>query len=115
MAQEQVNDRLRQILAYRRGEAVTASRRSIQRWSAAYQRAEAKHGCGYLALSILSPQTPFLFDEWNDGFGQEPNGLFVSSIERLDDEVLDALGCERLIHRDGLGWSCKNSETAPWP
>jgi putative transposase len=49
-ALSKANDRLRQILAYRRGEAVTASRRSIQRWSAAYARAEAQHGCGYLGL-----------------------------------------------------------------
>lgn len=49
-ALSKANDRLRQILADRRGEAVTASGRSIQRWSAAYTRAEAQHGCGYLGL-----------------------------------------------------------------
>ncbi len=49
-ALSQANDRLRQILASRRGEAVRASTRSIQRWSAAYARAEAQYGCGYLGL-----------------------------------------------------------------
>lgn len=49
-AHQKANERLHQILAYRRGERVSVSPRSIQRWSAAFERAEAAHGCGYLGL-----------------------------------------------------------------
>jgi putative transposase len=49
-AQRAANERLRQILAYRRQEPVTVTARSVQRWLAAYRRAEAAYGCGYLGL-----------------------------------------------------------------
>ncbi len=48
--QQEANERLRQILAYRRGEPITVTPRSVQRWMAAYRRAEAESGCGYLGL-----------------------------------------------------------------
>jgi putative transposase len=49
-AQQEANARLRHILAYRRGEPITVTPRSIQRWTAAYRAAEEQHGCGYLGL-----------------------------------------------------------------
>ncbi len=49
-AQQRANERLRQILAYVRGEKITATARSVQRWMAAYHKAEAESGCGYLGL-----------------------------------------------------------------
>ncbi|GAC1347870.1 MAG: TnsA endonuclease N-terminal domain-containing protein [Ktedonobacteraceae bacterium] len=49
-AQHEANRRLGQILAYARGEPITASRRSVQRWWTAYQSAETQIGCGYLGL-----------------------------------------------------------------
>jgi putative transposase len=49
-AQQEANERLRHILAYRRGEPIPVTPRSVQRWMAAYRRAEAESGCGYLGL-----------------------------------------------------------------
>jgi putative transposase len=49
-AQRSANERLRQILAYVRGENITVTPRSVQRWMAAWRRAEAESGCGYLGL-----------------------------------------------------------------
>lgn len=49
-AQEEANWRLREILAYARGEAITVTPRSVQRWMVAYRRAEEQYGCGYLGL-----------------------------------------------------------------
>jgi len=49
-AQQRANERLRQILAYVRGEKITVTARSVQRWMAAYRKAEAESGCGYLGL-----------------------------------------------------------------
>jgi putative transposase len=49
-AQEEANRRLREILAYLRGETIIASPRSVQRWMAAYRAAEEQHGCGSLGL-----------------------------------------------------------------
>jgi putative transposase len=49
-SQEEANRRLREILAYLRGETIIASPRSVQRWMAAYNAAEEQHGCGYLGL-----------------------------------------------------------------
>jgi hypothetical protein len=48
--QQEANERLRQMLTYQRGEPVAVTPRSIQRWMAAYRRAEAETGCGYLGL-----------------------------------------------------------------
>ena len=48
--QQEANARLRHILAYQRGEPITVTPRSVQRWMAAYRRAEAESGCGYLGL-----------------------------------------------------------------
>jgi putative transposase len=50
MTQQRANERLRQILAYVRGEKITVTARSVQRWMAAYRKAEAETGCGYLGL-----------------------------------------------------------------
>jgi putative transposase len=49
-AQHAANERLRQILAYRRREPITVTARSVQRWLAAYRHAEVACGCGYLGL-----------------------------------------------------------------
>jgi putative transposase len=49
-AQRSANERLKQMLAYARGEPTTASKRSLQRWWNAYQAAETQYGCGYLGL-----------------------------------------------------------------
>ncbi len=49
-ALEAANRRLREILAYRCGEAITVTPRSIQNWTAAFRRAEAEYGCGYFGL-----------------------------------------------------------------
>jgi putative transposase len=49
-AQREANRRLTQMLAYARGEAIAAPKRSVQRWWRAYQQAEAEHGCGFLGL-----------------------------------------------------------------
>jgi hypothetical protein len=49
-ALEATNRRLHVILAYRYGEAITVTARSIQNWLAAFRRAEAEHGCGYFGL-----------------------------------------------------------------
>ena len=49
-AQQRANERLRQILAYVRGEKITVTARSVQRWMAAYRTAETESGCGYLGL-----------------------------------------------------------------
>ncbi len=49
-AQQEANRRLGHMLAYARGEPITASRRSVQRWWNAYRSAEAEYGCGYLGL-----------------------------------------------------------------
>ena len=49
-AHEEANRRLREILAYLRGETIIASPRSVQRWMVAYRTAEEQHGCGYLGL-----------------------------------------------------------------
>jgi len=49
-AQQAANERLRQILAYRRKEPITVTTRSVQRWMAAYRHADATCGCGYLGL-----------------------------------------------------------------
>ena len=43
-------DDWREILAYTRGEAITVTPRCIQNWMAAFRRAEAESGCGYLGL-----------------------------------------------------------------
>jgi len=44
------NRRWREILAYTRGQAIAVTTRSIQNWMAAFRRAEAESGCGYLGL-----------------------------------------------------------------
>jgi putative transposase len=49
-AQQAANERLRQIVAYVRGEKITVTPRSVQRWMAAYRKAETVSGCGYLGL-----------------------------------------------------------------
>jgi putative transposase len=49
-AQDAANRRLQVLLAAAQGEAPTAPARSIQRWRAAYDAAEAQYGCGYLGL-----------------------------------------------------------------
>src|SRR5712691_2936115 len=49
-AQEAANRRLREILAWKSGEAITVTPRSIQNWIAAFRRAEAEYGCGYVGL-----------------------------------------------------------------
>lgn len=49
-SQEAANQRLQEILAYERGEPITASARSVQRWLAAYDAAAAQFGCGYIGL-----------------------------------------------------------------
>lgn len=49
-AQHAANERLQQILAYVRDEAIPVTARSVQRWMAAYRKAEAESGCGYLGL-----------------------------------------------------------------
>ncbi|MBA2394458.1 MAG: DDE-type integrase/transposase/recombinase [Ktedonobacteraceae bacterium] len=49
-AQEEANRRLREILAYVRGETILVTPRSVQRWMVAYRAAEEQHGCGYLGL-----------------------------------------------------------------
>lgn len=49
-AQQEANRRLQEMLAYTRGEPVTASLRSVRRWWHAYQEAETRFGCGYLGL-----------------------------------------------------------------
>src|SRR5207237_8837209 len=48
-AQHAANRRLGVLLAVAQGAAPTAAR-SIQRWRAAYEAAEAQYGCGYLGL-----------------------------------------------------------------
>src|SRR6266496_6086143 len=47
---EAANKRWREILAYFRGDAITVTPRSVQNWMAAYARAEADMGCGYIGL-----------------------------------------------------------------
>jgi putative transposase len=49
-ALEAANRRWREILAYTRGDAITVTPRSIQNWMAAFRRAQAESGCGYLGL-----------------------------------------------------------------
>ncbi len=49
-ALEAANRRLREILAWKSGEAITVTPRSIQNWIAAFRRAEAEYGCGYVGL-----------------------------------------------------------------
>jgi putative transposase len=49
-ALEAANRRWREMLAYRRGEVVTVTTRSLQNWMAAFRRAEVETGCGYLGL-----------------------------------------------------------------
>ena len=49
-AQEKANQRLSQILAYVRGEEISVTPRSVQRWIVAYRGAEEQYGCGYLGL-----------------------------------------------------------------
>lgn len=49
-AQQEANRRLREMLAYARGEPVTTSLRSVRRWWHAYQEAETRFRCGYLGL-----------------------------------------------------------------
>jgi putative transposase len=49
-ALDAANRRLREILAYRNGEAIGVTARSIQNWLAAFRRAEETYGCGYLGL-----------------------------------------------------------------
>jgi len=49
-SQRSANQRMTQILAYAGGEPITASRRSVQRWWKAYERAKEAYGCGYLGL-----------------------------------------------------------------
>ncbi len=47
---EAANKRWREILAYFRGDPLTVTPRSVQNWMAAYTRAEADMGCGYVGL-----------------------------------------------------------------
>jgi putative transposase len=47
---EAANRRWREILAHTRGEAISVTKRSVQNWMAAFRRAEAEYGCGYLGL-----------------------------------------------------------------
>ncbi len=49
-ALEAANRRLKEILAWKSGEAITVTVRSIQNWTAAFRRAEAEYGCGYFGL-----------------------------------------------------------------
>src|SRR6266516_3130923 len=49
-ALEAANRRLRTILAWKCGEAITVTTRSIQNWMAAFRQAEAQYGCGYFGL-----------------------------------------------------------------
>ncbi len=49
-ALEAANRRLREILAWKSGEAITVTPRSIQNWMAAFRRAEAQYGCGSVGL-----------------------------------------------------------------
>ena len=49
-AQEAANRRLQQILAWKSGEAITVTPRSIQNWIAAFRRAEVEYECGYVGL-----------------------------------------------------------------
>lgn len=47
---EAANERWQAILAYFRGDALPVTTRSIQNWLAAFRRAEADMGCGYIGL-----------------------------------------------------------------
>ena len=49
-ALEAANRRLSAILAWKCGEAITVTTRSIQNWMAAFRQAEAEYGCGYFGL-----------------------------------------------------------------
>jgi putative transposase len=49
-AQEAANRRMAHMLAYARGEPMTAPKRSVQRWWKTYREAEKHYGCGYLGL-----------------------------------------------------------------
>ena len=49
-ALEAANRRLSTILAWKCGEAITVTTRSIQNWMAAFRQAEAEYGCGYFGL-----------------------------------------------------------------
>src|SRR5207244_11868535 len=49
-ALEAANRRWREILAYTHGDTITVTARSVQNWMAAFRRAEAESGCGYLGL-----------------------------------------------------------------
>ena len=49
-ALEAANRRLRAILAWKCGAAITVTTRSIQNWMVAFRQAEAEYGCGYFGL-----------------------------------------------------------------
>jgi len=49
-AQQEAHRRLREMLAYARGEPVTTPLRRVRRWWHAYQEAETTSGCGSLGL-----------------------------------------------------------------
>jgi putative transposase len=49
-AQKVANQRMEQILTYVQGGEITTPERTVQRWLAAYQKAEEQYGCGYIGL-----------------------------------------------------------------
>lgn len=86
--------RWREILAHFRGDTLTVTPRSVQNWMAAYTRAEAEMGCGYVGLldrvaqrGNRSPRVPdaskALLKEYLSTHYTAPQGKRAASVYRL--------------------------------
>ena len=114
-ALEAANRRWGEILAYTRGEAITVTARSIQNWMAAFRRAEAESGCGYLGLldqvarrgnrtERVSDASKQLLEEFLTTHYAVPQAKRASAVYRLYREECEQQGItpigERTFYRE---------------
>ena len=109
-AQHAANERLRQILAYVRDEAIPVPARSVQRWMAAYRKAEAESGCGYLGLldhvasrGNRTPRAPApsmqLLETYLQDHSATPQAKRAAAVDRLYREACTRQGMPPVSER----------------
>src|SRR5437016_1719 len=103
------------ILAHTSGKAITVTARSIQNWMAAFRRAEAESGCGYLGLldqvarrgnrtERVSDASKQLLEEFLTTHYAVPQAKLASAVYRLYREECEQQGItpigERTFYRE---------------
>jgi putative transposase len=124
-ALEAANRRWREILAYTHGEAITVTARSVQNWMAAFRRAEAESGCGYLGLldrvaergnrnTRIPDASKELLEEYLKSHYAVPQAKRAAAVYRLYREECEKQGIapigERTFYRERARFTSKASD-----